>query len=163
MKALILSFILLFVGCGYYPVSYYSKQSLGENIYVESIVNLSDPENSILAKDALNQAIITRFHSNLVSKENAESIISVSITNIDLYSIADSNNGFANFYRTSVTLVFNYTDKNGNKKTFRNSGNYDFSVDTLSTVTDERRFSAITQASMQAIDKFVAQVAYNWR
>lgn len=163
MKLLLSIFIAIFIaGCGYYPISYYSKQSLGENIYVESIVNLSDPENSVIAKDALNQAILTKFHSNLVSREEADSVIIVEITSVDLYSIADNAEGFANFYRASVTLSFSYTDKKGDKKRFSNYGYYDFAVDNVSTITDERRFSALKEASLAAIDKFVAQVAYNY-
>lgn len=157
-------FICIFLaGCGYMPLSYYSKQGIGENIYVDSIVNLSDPQNSVLAKDALNRAILTRFHSNLVSKSNAETIITMNIVDINLDSIADSRNGFANFYRASVQIEFSYADKRGIERVFRNYGSYDFSVDTLSTITDDRRFSALTQASIQAIDKFIAQVAYHWR
>ncbi|WP_258443416.1 LPS assembly lipoprotein LptE [Helicobacter sp. 16-1353] len=159
-----LIFPLIFLaGCGYYPISYYSKQSLGENIYVESIATLSDPENSVIAKDALHQAIVTRFQSNLTSRENADSIIHMEISNIYMYSIVDSQSGFPSFYRMQVSIKFNYTDKNGDNKSFTNIGIYDFSVEGLSTVTDEKRFAAINQASLQAIDKFIAQVAYNWR
>ncbi|RDU65436.1 LPS assembly lipoprotein LptE [Helicobacter sp. MIT 14-3879] len=159
-----LLFIIFFTaGCGYYPISYYSKKAIGEDIYVESIVNLSDPENSVIAKDALNQAITTRFHSNLVSKDMAKTIITIEIVNVDLYSIADNKEGFANFYRASVNLSFTYTDKKGNLKKFKNYGYYDFTVDTLSTITDERRFVALREASLSAIDKFVSQVAYNWQ
>lgn len=159
----ILAFLIIFAGCGYYPMSYYSKQSLGGNIYVESMVALSDPENSVIAKDALHRAVATRFHSNLVSKENADTIIYVAMKNINMYSIADSDSGFPGFYRVQVDIEFRYTDTKGNKRTFNNTGIYDFSVEALSTVTDEKRFSAISQASLQAIDRFIAQVAYNWR
>ncbi len=154
---------IFFVGCGYYPVSYYSKQSLGENIYIESTISLSDPQNSVIAKDALNQAIMNRFQSNITTKENADTIIKVDMIGIDIYSIADSSNGFASFYRAHVSIKFSYTDKNGNQRQFVNHGIYDFSVESLSTVTDEKRYAAINQASLQAIDKFIAQVAYNWR
>lgn len=162
MKFLLSVFIAIFVsGCGYYPISYYSKQSLGENIYVESIVSLSDPENSVVAKDALNQAIITKFHSNLVPRNEADSIITIEITNINLYSIADDQEGFASFYRASVSLTFTYTDKHGKKKKFVDTGFYDFAADNISTITDDRRFNAIKEASLSAIDKFVVQAAYD--
>lgn len=163
MKFLLFVFITIFFsGCGYYPISYYSKQNLGENIYVESIVSLSDPENSVVAKDALNQAILTKFHSNLVPRNEADSVIVIEITNINLYSIADDPEGFASFYRASVSLTFTYTDKHGNKKKFVNTGFYDFAADNVSTITDDRRFNAIKEASLAAIDKFVAQVASNY-
>lgn len=164
MKILKLLFFGIFISsCGYYPVSYYSKQSLGGSIYVDIILSLSDPENSVIAKDALHQAIINRFQSNLSEKEDADTIINMDMTDIRIYSIADSQSGFPNFYRAEVSITFSYINKNGNLKKFTNIGIYDFSVEKLSTVTDEKRFIAITQASLQSIDKFVAQVAYNWR
>lgn len=147
-------------GCGYYPMSYYTKQSFGENIYVESIVNLADPENSLIAKDALNQAIAQKFHLKLVSKSDADTIIRTEITSVSVDSIADNDAGFANFYRASVNISFEYTDKKGNVRKFSNYGFYDFPVDVISTITDENRFNAIKEASISAIDKFVAQAAF---
>lgn len=149
--------------CGYYPVSYYSKQSLGENVYVQASVSLSDPENSIIAKDALLQAVAVRLHSNLNDKDNADTIITIDMNDINMYSIADDADGFPRFYRMQVRVKFSYTDKNGNARNYNNVGVYDFSVEGQSTVTDEKRFLAINQASLQAIDKFIAQVAYSWR
>ncbi|RDU58686.1 hypothetical protein CQA42_01770 [Helicobacter sp. MIT 99-5507] len=156
-------FGILISSCGYYPVSYYSKQSLGKNIYVNTIIALSDPENSIIAKDALLQAIATRLHSNLSSKENADTIITISMNEINMYSIADDEDGFPRFYRMQVGISFSYIDKNNNARNFSNIGIYDFSVEGQSTVTDEKRFMAINQASLQSIDKFVAKVASSWR
>ncbi len=158
----ILSFIIaiFFAGCGYYPISYFSKQSIGENIYVESIVNLSDPENSVIAKDALNQAIIQKFHSNLVPKNMADTIIITNITSVSVDSIADNEDGFANFYRATVNISFEYTDKKGNNRKFSNYGFYDFQVDLISTITDGERFNALKEASLSAIDKFIAQVSF---
>lgn len=158
--AIFASFLLS--GCGYYPMSYYTKQSLGENIYVESIVNLADPENSLIAKDALNQAIAQKFHSKLVEKSDADTIIRTEITSVSVDSIADNDAGFANFYRASVNISFEYTDKKGNARKFSNYGFYDFPVDVISTITDETRFNAIKEASISAIDKFIAQAAF-WR
>lgn len=149
-----------FTACGYYPMSYFTKQSLGENIYVESVVNLSDPENSIIAKDALNQAITQKFHLKLVPKSEADTIIRTEITSVSMDSIADNDAGFANFYRASVNISFEYTDKKGNLRKFQNYGFYDFPVNVISTITDENRFNAIKEASISAIDKFVAQAAF---
>lgn len=154
----ILIFVAIFLaGCGYYPMSYFSKQSLGENIYVESIVSLSDPENSVIAKDALNQAIVQKFHSKLVEKDEADTIIITNITSVSVYSIADDDKGFANFYRATVNMSFEYTDKKGNHRQFNNYGFYDFQVDLM---TDVNQFNAIKEASMSAIDKFIAQVSF---
>lgn len=162
MKIFIISLLIAlnFVGCGYYPMSYFTKQSLGENIYVKSLVNLTDPENSIIAKDALNQAIAQKLHLNLVSKEDADTVIVIEITSVSVDSIADNDAGFANFYRASVNISFDYIDKKGNERKFSNYGFYDFPVDVVSTITDENRFNAIKEASISAIDRFIAQVAF---
>lgn len=166
MKALVIATAFIcainFAGCGYYPMSYYTKQNLGENIYVEAVVNLADPENSLIAKDALNQAIAQKFHLRLVAKSDADTIIRTEITSVSLDSIADNDAGFANFYRASVNISFEYTDIKGATRKFSNYGFYDFPVDVISTITDETRFNAIKEASISAIDKFIAQAAF-WR
>lgn len=154
---------IVFIGCGYHPVAYYSKKSLGSSIYVDVKISLSDPENSVIAKDALNKAITTRLQSDLTSKNNADTIVTIEITNIDIYSIADGSDGFSNFYRAYVEISFSYLDKLGRSQKFINNGSYDFPVDDISTITDDKRFSAINQASIQAIDKFIAQTASSWR
>lgn len=152
---------IFLAACGYYPVSHYAKQTLGESIFVESIVNLSDPENAVIAKDALNQAIAQKFHLRLTSRENAQTTLIVEITSVSVYSIADNESGFANFYRAAVNLSFKYTDKKGETRAFSNYGYYDFPVDTVSTITDATRFNAIREASLSTIDKFVAQIAFH--
>lgn len=154
---------IIFIGCGYHPIVFYSKQSLGNSIYVDVKINLSDPENSVIAKDALNRAITTRLQSNLTTKDNADTIVTIEMTDINIYSIADGRDGFSNFYRAYVEISFSYLDKLGRTKKFVNSGSYDFPVDNISTITDDKRFIAINQASVQAIDKFIAQIASNWR
>lgn len=163
MKILIIILTIIFIGCGYRPISYYAKQTLGINIYVNANISLSDPENTVIAKDALNRAISTRLQSNLTSKDNADTIINIDMTNINIYSIADGSDGFSDFYRASVELSFTYTDKLGRAQKFINTGNYDFPVDRVSIITDDKRFFAINQASIQAIDRFIAQVVSNWR
>lgn len=164
IKIVSISLLCIFISsCGYYPVSYYSKQTLGENIYVKANISLSDPENSIIAKDALLQAIAIRLHSNLSNKDNADTSVLIDMNDIYMYSIADDKDGFPRFYRIQVRINFSYTDKKGNSRNYSNIGIYDFSVEGQATVTDEKRFEAINQASLQAIDKFIAQIAYSWR
>ena len=163
MKIIHIFYFLFFSGCGYLPISYYAEQSIGKSVYVDAKINLADPENSVIAKDALNQAIVNRFQSNLTTKEKATTIISIELSNIDIYSIADDENGFSIFYRASVIMQFSYKDKKGNIKHFSNSGSYDFSSESISTITEDKRFDALSKACMRAIDRFIAQVASNWR
>lgn len=155
--------LAFFGGCGYLPMSFYAKQSIGENIYVESVVSLSDPENSVIAKDALNLAVMTRFQSGISDKQNADTTIHIELSGISIYSISDSRTGFANFYRANVSMNFRYKDKSGAERSFHNVGSYDFALEPNSTLTDEKRFAAISEASLQGIDRFIAQVAYHYR
>lgn len=159
-----LLFLLFFLsGCGYVPISMYTKESLGDSLYVSSRVSLSNPENSVLAKDALNYAITTRFQANLVDASEAKTIIEVDMRNISISSIGENDRGFTSFYRASVSLRFSYNDDLGKTREFINTGVYDFSTESLSTISDEKKFSAINEASLQAIDKFIIQAASRWR
>ncbi len=62
--------ILLFISaCGYTPASKQARKVVGNRLFVEVTVSLQDPENAVLIKDAARNAVLTRFHSSLVSKE----------------------------------------------------------------------------------------------
>ena len=76
MKQLFLGLLIaVFIsGCGYKPSSYYAKRALGEKIYAEAKISRQDPRNSVLIKDAVNEAVVNRFSAKLVSKEEADSI-----------------------------------------------------------------------------------------
>jgi len=84
MKQLFLGILMLafLSGCGYKPVSYYAKHALGQKIYAEVTISRQDPTNSVLIKDAVNEAIVSRFGAKLVSKEEAESILHIKIGSI---------------------------------------------------------------------------------
>lgn len=164
MKKIFLNiFLTLFflVGCGYIPMANYTQKVLGDGVYVKLIVNLPNPENSVDFKDALNQAVISRFQNRLASEKNADSIITINMTNVTDTQIASNEQGFTTFYRATVYVTYTYKNKMGKTGSFENSGYYDYAVsleDPLTTYNN--RYDAIKQALSQTIDKFITQVAY---
>lgn len=162
MRAFIfLGFLLFLCGCGYFPSAVYAQKVLGNSVYVKLIVNLPNPENSVQLKDTLNRAIISRFQNNLASEKNADSIITIEITNVTDTSIATNEQGFTTFYRATAYVTFSYKNKRGKSGTFKNNGYYDYSVSLDNPlITYNNRFYAIEQATNQTVDKFITQISY---
>ncbi|PAF50049.1 hypothetical protein BKH43_06030 [Helicobacter sp. 13S00401-1] len=158
LALLILPFFL--VACGYQPIAYYAKNVLGNNVFVELSPNMENPEDSVKIKDAVNEAIASRLHLNLSSKENADTILKVDIGSITNSIVSSDTQGFATFYRVYVNITFSF--KNRNKDvTFTNGGYYDYAASLNNPiVTDNNRSNAITQAAKQSIDKFISQLGY---
>ncbi|MDO7253425.1 LPS assembly lipoprotein LptE [Helicobacter cappadocius] len=162
MRAFVfLGIFLFFCGCGYFPSAYYAQKVLGDSVYVKLIVNLPNPENSVQLKDALNRAVISRFQSTLASQKDADSIITIEITDVTDTSIATNEQGFTTFYRAFAYVTFTYANKRGQSETFKNTGYYDYAVSLENPLTTyNNRFYAIEQATNQTIDKFITQVSY---
>lgn len=147
--------------CGYAPVSNYANKVFDSGVYVELTMDEKMPEASVGVKDSIHSAILARFHNTLVSKQSASSVINVSVVSADSYPISYDDKGFISFYRVNVILDFNVVNKNG--KTFRttNSGHYDYATNATSVLVFEKeKFNAITNATNQALDKFISQMAY---
>lgn len=164
MKIFGLVFALMLTGCGYYPVAHYSKKALGDSVYVSLKVNLANTENSVELKDILNKAVVSRFQTKLVSKEEADTVLYLELKNASDTSIATNTNGFTTFYRVNVEILFSYKNSFGKESSFTNSAYYDYAVsleDPL--VTYSNRIDAIREASLQCIDRFLVQMAYEGR
>ncbi|UOR90390.1 hypothetical protein E5P86_07215 [Helicobacter pylori] len=162
MRALFF-FILLFLfkGCGYKPIAAYAQNALGDSIYVKLIVNLPNPENSVEFKDLMNRLVVQRFQSRLASEKDADSIIIIEITNVTDTSITQNKEGFTTFYRATVSVNYTYDNKRGVRKTFQDSGYYNYAVNLQDPLnTYQNRYYAINQAVEQTLTKFVAQIAY---
>jgi len=158
-KLLLVAFLLLFTGCGYKPSSQYTKQVLDGKTFVEVIVSLEDPKNSVLIKDALNEIVISRLGGHLVhKKDDADVILVASFESIYLDALGYDTQGYVQTYRATVNININYKTKtkNGNTKV---SGTYDFSLGQDNTVSDAKRFEAIKIASDKAISDFVSKIA----
>ncbi len=150
-------FILLLAGCGYLPASKQARKAVGEKIFVEVTVSLEDPENAVLIKDAARKAVVTRFHSSLVPQEDAKTTLWVSLSGISFSPLQYDENGYVIVYRANVNI--NVTRRNnGQQKGYNSRGSYDFAIEPNAIITDAQRFEAIRQASLKALDSFVAQI-----
>ncbi len=153
----VLTAILLISGCGYIPASKQARKVVGEKVFVEVTVSLEDPENAVLIKDAARKAVITRFHSSLVPQSEAKTTLWVSLSGISFSPLQYDVNGYVIVYRANINI--NVTRRNnGEQKSYNARGSYDFTIEPNAIITDVQRFQAIRQASLKALDSFVAQV-----
>jgi len=151
--------ILTFLSCGYKPSSVYTKEVLGEKIYAEVDISLDDPENSVLIKDALNEAIVSQLRSKIVSKQEATSKFYITLNSVKFMPIQYDKNGYVVAYKTYVGLKTKYVDINGKKHDIFTKGDYDFPIKSSSLISDAKRFEAIKFASQKALDMVRSQIA----
>ncbi len=147
------------ISCGYKPTSIYTKESLGESIYAEVEISLEDPENSVIIKDAVNQAIVSQFHSIASKKKDASSKLYLVLKSVSFIPIEYDKNGYVTAYKTYVSLQSKYIDKENKKHTIDTSGNYDFPIESNSLISDTKRFEAIKFASEKALDELRSKIA----
>ncbi|BCD60765.1 MULTISPECIES: LPS assembly lipoprotein LptE [unclassified Nitratiruptor] len=159
-KFLWLVVILFFTGCGYKPASHYTKRVFGQKIYTQVSVYLRDPENAVLVKDAVNEAILKRLSGSLVAKSRADTIMRVAIASVSFTPLQYDENGYVIYYRTKVLLKTDITDKSGQTRHIKATGVYDFPIEPNSVITDNLRYVAIKEASAKAIDAIISRLAY---
>jgi len=149
---------MLFSGCGYKPLTKYTKNVFTDRVYVDVDVYLRDPENAVLVKDALNEAVVSRFNSKLVKKSDATTHLKVKFENVTFNPIQYDSNGYAIFYRAKVTLKISYNSNNkkGQEKVV---GFYDFPIEPNAVISDSKRFESIRFGAQKALDSFVARIA----
>ncbi len=151
--------VLLWQGCGYKPAKRYVRSVLGPKVYTEVVVDLRDPQNSVLIKDALNQAILRRFGQNLVPKSHADTIIKVRMKHLYFTPLEYDANGYVIYYRTKVVLDFTLRSSKGVRH-IQTSGLYDFPIEPNSVITDTMRYIAIKEAANKALDRFISRLAF---
>jgi hypothetical protein len=156
-----LSFLLLFVllsGCGYKPSSHHAKQVVGEKVSTQILISMQDPENTVLIKDAVNKAVVTRFRSSLVDKEHSQTHLRIAISKIQFSPLQYNLEGYVVTYRTYMTLQILRTEGDV-AQTYISKGVYDFAIEPNAIISDQARFLAIQQSAQKAIDSFIAAVA----
>lgn len=158
MKYWILIALALFSGCGYQPASHYAKSIVGESVSTEVIISMEDPQNTVIIKDAVDTAVITKFRTSLVSKKNSQTHLKIAITSVVFLPLQYDLNGYVITYRTMVAMRIERIV--GEKITaYTTQGMYDFSIEPNAIISDQARFEAIRQGSQKGIDAFIAQVA----
>jgi hypothetical protein len=163
-KTLLLRFLLigtlslLLLGCGYKPSSKYSREVVGEKISTSVIISAQDPENTVIIKDAVDEAIIEIFHASLTTKRYSNTHLTISISPPSYAPIQYNADGYIIGYRATISLVIQ-RETGKTTKNYKTSGTYDFSIAPNAVVTDQERFDAIKFSSIKAIAAFVATVS----
>ena len=86
--------------------------------------------------------------------------MNIAISSVSLQTLQYDSSGYNKLYKAVVVLGVNYTRKdNGVKKSFTVDGEYDFSVDNGATITETKRFDAISNASNKALDEVLSKIA----
>ena len=155
LNALILT---LFSGCGYQPSSKEARKVMGETVSTEIIISMEDPENTVVLKDALDEAVIRRFQTNLRSRKNAATHLQIRLNSVSFSALQYDSNGYVISYRTKINLAVTRMAKNFSKR-YSAIGNYDFAISPNAIITDQQRFEAISNSATKALDSFVAQIA----
>ena len=160
MKKIYLSILILilFVACGYKPSAYYAKKLIGEKVYTEVDVSLSDPENSVLTKDALNVALQTRLKRKVSKQNNADSSIFVFYKEIRFIPLQYDKNGYVVFYQAHIILDFTFKKK----KIIENRqiiGRFEFPIRPSAIISNDLRLKAIEKGSLKALDEFITYLS----
>ena len=150
--------ILLLTSCGYKPSSHYTKKIIGEKVYTEVEVSLSDPENAVLIKDALNKALYTRLKSKATRKKHADSSIYVAYDNIHFVPLQYNKNGYVVYYQANITLGFTFI-KGKVKEKRQIVGRYEFPIRPSAIISNDLRFKAIENGSIKALDQFITYLS----
>lgn len=153
-----LTALIFFAGCGYQPASYFAKSIMGESISTEVVISMEDPQNTVIIKDAVDTAVITKFRTALVPKNVAQTHLKIAIASVTFTPLRYDTNGYVITYRTTVVM---HIDRITKEKTvpYSSRGMYDFAIEPNAIITDQARFEAIRQGAQKGIDAFVAQVA----
>jgi len=153
-----ISFIIFFTACGYKPSAYYAQKLVGEKVYTQVDVSLSDPENAVLTKDALNMALQTRLKRKVSKENNADSSLYVFYKTIRFIPLQYDRNGYVVFYQAHITLDFTF--KKGSIKENRQIvGRYEFPIRPSAIISTDLRLKAIEQGSLKALDEFITYLA----
>ncbi len=155
LNALILT---LLSGCGYQPSSKQAKKVLGETVSTEIIISMEDPENTVVLKDALDEAVIRRFQTNLRHRTEAATHLQIELKSVVFTALQYDSNGYIISYRTTITLAVNRMTDDFTKR-YNAVGYYDFTINPNAIITDQQRYEAIKISATKALDSFVAQVA----
>lgn len=153
-----LAVLLVLSGCGYTPAAHYAKNVLGDSVSTEIVISMEDPQNTVIIKDAVDTAVITKFRTNLAPKNVAQTHIKISIESVTFTPLRYDLNGYVVTYRTTVMMKFERT-RGDTKQAYSTRGMYDFAIEPNAIISDQARFQAISQGAAKGIDAFVAQIA----
>ncbi len=154
----IIFIISLFSSCGYRPSSHYSKKIVTQKVYTEVDISLSDPENAVLVKDALNRALYTRIKSRASKREDTNSSIKVSYNSIHFIPLQYNKRGYVVYYQANISLKFLF-EKGKEREERSLVGRYEFPIRPSAIISNDLRFRAIQKGSEKALDEFISYLS----
>ncbi|MBR8463754.1 penicillin-binding protein [Campylobacter sp. faydin G-24] len=168
MRYFLAIFITIFlIGCGYKPVSKLTQDTMGESIYVDVAISKIEPKNSVLIKDAVKEGMVSRLNRSLSDDKNADTKINVRIDSIDYQATIYDEYGYISSYKVVLNLIYETKFKDGSSSNITVSGEHDFSVARRSksiryadsVISDTEKYEAIKEASKEAFDEYIANLA----
>ncbi|NEW61568.1 hypothetical protein GSY74_09760 [Sulfurovum sp. bin170] len=157
-SSLFILLALMLTACGYKPSSHFTPKTIGEKVYTEVEVSLSDPENAVLVKDALNRALYSRLKSLATTKEEADSTIKVAYHSIKFTPLQYDKNGYVVYYQANIRLKFELIKGKSREERFI-VGRYEFAIRPSAIISNDLRFQAIEKGSIRALDQFIAYIS----
>ena len=153
--------VIFIAGCSYKPASHYAKKEISGNVYVNLDVDLKDPKNSVLIKDAMNDLIIQRLDANIVkNKENADILMDVKLNRASFSVLQYDDLGYNKVFKTTVSVNVSYNNlKKQTKKSFSVAGEDTFSIEDGTVISDTKRYESIKTASDDALRNVISKLA----
>lgn len=156
------SYFILFAfsGCGYKPSSYYAKNAIKGDVYVDMEINIDNAQNSVLIKDAMNEVVLNQFKANLTSnKKDADTLVTVNLASLSNTAVISDDEGYIKTYRATVNIDVSYQAKGKSKVSLKVTNYYDYSVDFDSVVTEQKKQEAIKIAATKALSDIFSKIA----
>jgi len=160
-----LSFISLFFlffiieGCGYKPTTNYTTPIMGQKIYPEVEIDIQNPIDSLFLKDALNEAIIGVFNSEIGTATDYNSKLSLNVGSVSISAIDYDKNGYPVLYRAKASIVAMLQDSKGDVSSYSAVGSYDFSINNSAVLSDDIKHNAIKEAFIKALQLIEFKIA----
>ena len=160
-KNFVIFFFVFFIleGCGYRPSTYYTTPLLGNKIYTQVDIDITNPTDFVYLKDALNEAVLSVFNAKRVPKKEADSSIKLSIKSINFEVLDYDKNGYPILYRANTSITATIVSKNNKTYTYTGGGSYDFSVLADSVLSDNLKHNAIKEAFLRALQIIEFKIA----
>lgn len=145
-------------GCGYRPSSQYVKPVVLESVSTHIVISMRDPDNTVLLKDALNEAVVERFRTSLTDRSHSQTHLTIALSDTTFVPIRYDTNGYIIAYRAIIRLDID-RETDGIVKRYQARGTHQFTIEPNAIISDFVRFEAIKFGSEKALDSFVAQIA----
>lgn len=150
--------VIMFAGCGYTSGAHYAQSVVGNSVSTEVLISMEDPQNTVIIKDAIDTAVITKFRTSLTSKNASQTHLKIQIGSVTFSALRYDTNGYVTTYRTTVKMNIDRMTQD-KKRSYVTSGMYDFDIKPNAIISDQARFNAISVSAQKAIDAFIATVA----